>query len=111
MKLTRLRDTNGFPRQHITQQLKTQYIQRHTLRGDHVLSTATLTFTLPDHQRPNTVRVTEGHQTKAGNQRHCGITTFAAFMDHLDGIKNVAGGGLELAQAMQLMGKYIEQHF
>ena len=29
----------------------------------------------------------------------------------VDGIKNVAGDGLELAQTMQLVGKYIEQHF
>ena len=31
MELTGLRDTNGFPRQHIAQQFETQYVQRHAL--------------------------------------------------------------------------------
>ena len=70
MELTGLRDTNGFPRQHIAQQLETQYVQRHALRSDHVLSTARFALTLPDDQWTNAVRIAECHQTKAGNQRH-----------------------------------------
>ena len=110
MKFTGLRDTNGLAGQHITQQLKTQNVQRHTLRSDHVLATAPLALTLSDHQRTNTVGIPECHETEAGDQRHCGVTALAALVDHLDGIKNIGGGGLQLTQTMQLMGKHIEQN-
>ena len=60
--------------------------------------------------KPPKKKTQDNHQTKTGNQCYCGITALAAFVDHLDGVKNVVGSGLKLAQAMQLVGKHIEQH-
>ena len=104
-------DKNCLSRRHVTEKLKSQYIEGDALRCHHVFGLIAGVLALSNHQWTNTIRVPESHQTHFRDHSHRRIAAFTASVQGADRCKNIYCLRYELAETLQLMGKHVEQHF
>ena len=96
-----------FARCHIADHSETQYIERDTLGGEHIVG-APCTLASADHQWPDTQRVAKTQDTVIKHQRHRGIATAAAPVHCRHSGKYVICSGTQLTQGLHFMGEHIE---
>ena len=66
---------------------------------------------LPEHQRADAVRIAEAQDAVADDHGDHGVTAAAASIDRVDGREDVRRRDARRADALQLGGKHVEQHF
>lgn len=102
---------HGLARQHVALALEAETVQRNRFAGEDVFSS--LRAIVPAHdQRTDTVRITEGHKAKAGDQHHYGVGPAHALVDFDDGIEDgVFAQFAAVNLLLQLVREHVEQHF
>ena len=94
----------------VAHQLEAQGVERHGLRGHHVL-VAVLRLGPPEHQGPDAVGVAEGEQPVARDHRDHGVGAAAPAVDTRDPREDGRGVELVVCRAfLQLMREDVEQH-
>ena len=101
---------NNFAGGDVPNQFETQDIDSDTFRSDNILGSQ-VGLALPEHDRPDPMRVAKTDDTDAGDHGDRGVTAAAAFMDTLDGTKNIVGVDAKLARALQFVSKNVEEYF
>ena len=103
-------DVHDFTRRHVAHELEPEHVERDALGGEHPLG-ALRRFALAEHQRTDAVRIAEGQQPVADDHRDDGITAAATAIHGAHRREDVGGRDPRRADALQLRGEHVEQHF
>ena len=104
-------DEDGFARLDVTHHLKAQGIECHRLGGDKIFRSLRR-FVAAIDERADTMRIAEGKQAIACNQRHHGVSTATAAMHAGHRLENAIHIELvTMCRHLQFMRQHIEQHF
>ena len=103
-------DEHRLARRHIAHQLEGQDIERDVLRGQHVFGAARRA-PLAEHQRPDAVGIAEPEHAVADHHHHHRVAAAAAPVHRAGGRENVGRRHALRANALQLRGQHVEQHF
>ncbi len=101
-------DKDRLTRTDVAHPLKTEHIDGHAFRSDHIFH-AVLRFALPKDDRPDPVRVAESHDAHSRDHGHCRVAPAAALMQTSHRRKDILGIDPKLAHALQFMSEDVEQ--
>ncbi|MNZ68219.1 hypothetical protein D3C78_864810 [compost metagenome] len=104
-----LGDIHRFARRYVAQEFEAQRVQCDALGSHHIFIAAIFKLTLADHQRADTVRVTECQQTVTDDHRYAGVSATQLLMHGGNGGENVVGFQRIMLETIQLTGQYVQQ--
>ena len=97
------------PGAHVAQQPETGLVERHALRGEHVLAAARA-VARPDHERPDAVRIAEADDAVTDDHRDDGVAAAHTPIHRAQGGEDVGRRGARRAEALQLAREHVQQH-